>query len=65
MWSVYFKCLHIKSEGVWYLSFPEEHLSMGWSRNLDSSTASVLEISGSNPGAGSNFSLENLILTMY
>jgi len=32
-----FKCLHDKNEGVWYLSFQEEHLSIDWSRNLDSS----------------------------
>ena len=31
------KCLHVKSEGVWYLSFQEKHLSMGWYGNLDSS----------------------------
>ena len=36
-WPVYFKCLHVKSEGIWYWSFQEEHLSMGWCGNLDSS----------------------------
>ena len=30
-------CLHVKSKGVWHLSFQEEHLSMGWGGNLDSS----------------------------
>ena len=36
-WPVYLKCLHVKSESVWYLSFQEEYLSMGWCGNLDSS----------------------------
>ena len=36
-WPVYFKCLHVKREGVWYLSFQVEHLNMGWCGNLDSS----------------------------
>ena len=34
---VYFKRLHVKSEGVWCLSFQEEYLSKGWYGNLDSS----------------------------
>ena len=34
---IYLKCLHVKSEGVWYLSLQEKHLMMGWSGNLDSS----------------------------
>ena len=67
-WPVYFKRLRVKSEGVWYLSFQEEHLSMSWCGNLDSSMvkkrqASDPEIRGSNLGPGSNFSLENLICT--
>ena len=46
-----------------YLSFQEEHLSIGWGGNLDSSMieSARLEIGGSNPGPDSNFSLENLI----
>ena len=60
-WPVYFKRLHVKSEGVWCLLFQEEYLSMGWSGNLDSSMVkSARLIRGSNPGLGSNFSLENL-----
>jgi hypothetical protein len=31
------KCLYVKSEDIWYLSIQEEHLTMGWSGNLDSS----------------------------
>ena len=68
-WPVYFKCLHVKSEGVWCLSFQEEYLNMGWYWNLDSSMierqARDLEVRGSNPDPGSNFSLENLICKFY
>ena len=41
----------------------DRDLSMGWYGNLDSSMvkSARLEIRGSNPGSGSNFSLENLI----
>ena len=53
-----FKCLHVKSESVWHLSFQEERLNMNWNGNLDRSIGSDLEIRGSNPGSGSNFSLE-------
>ena len=59
------KCLHLKSEGVWYLSFQEKHLNMGWCGNLDSSLTRDLEIRVSNPGPGSNFSLENLVCKFY
>ena len=31
-----FKCLHVKSERVWHLSFQEEYLNMNWNGNLDS-----------------------------
>ena len=56
----------LKMEWVWYLSFQEEHLSVEWSGNLDSSIGnSDPEIRGSNPGRGSNFSLENLICKFY
>ena len=56
----------LKVESVWYLSLQEEHLSMGWGRNLDSSMVtsarlvSDMEIRGSHPGLGSNFSLKYL-----
>ena len=63
---VYFKCSHVKSESVWYLPFQEEHLSMGWGGNLDSSMVknarlviwrSVVQI----PVRVQNSSLENII----
>ena len=60
---IYFKRLHVKSEGVWCLSFQEEYLSMGWRGNLDSSMVNMVR--GSNPGPGSNFSPENLICKFY
>ena len=58
-----FKCLHVKGESVWHISFQEECLNMNWNGNLDSSIGksarlSNPEIRGSNPGSGSNFSLE-------
>ena len=32
-----FKCLHVKVESIWHLSFEEERLNMNWNGNLDSS----------------------------
>ena len=70
MWPVYFKRLHVKSEGVWCLSFEEEFLSMGWYGNLDSSMVksarleiwrSVVQI----PVQVQILSLENRICKFY
>ena len=45
---------------IYKLDFQEKNLNLD--RDLNHSLlASVLEIRGSNPGPGSNFSLENLI----
>ena len=49
-----------KVENIWHLSFQEERLNMDWNGCLDGSIgkSTRLVIRGSNPGSGSNFSLE-------
>ena len=50
------------------LDFQEKHFNLDRDLNLGSPEerqASDLEIRGSNPGPGSNFSLENLICKFY